>query len=70
MMIKYLNETQNASLNSLRTLDLYSNFEDSYKALFKNSIPNKSYLYNTNFLLEKHEKNRNTATLTKYIDQL
>lgn len=34
MMIKYLNETQNASLNSLRTLDLYSNFEDSYKALF------------------------------------
>lgn len=35
MMIKYLKETQDPDLNSLRTLDLYSNFEDSYKALFK-----------------------------------
>lgn len=34
IIMKYLNESKKPDLNSLRTLSLYSNFEDSYKALF------------------------------------
>ena len=34
VMMQYLNEAQNPDLNILRSLNLYTNFEDSYETLF------------------------------------